>query len=176
MRIIYNIGVSKPLTGITIGSTIQGIEKGNHKMNYKYAGKEFEIVWNDDGKFSCNELGIVKDNPDEVKAEIRAQTEKEKTLPRVNVLLLSEKTVIEATTNLRKVYSRYSYGDDIWVSWKEGGKAERKKIRTNQVYKDTPENRALLNQYCKLMRESERLVREARNNEEKAETVEAIKL
>jgi hypothetical protein len=147
-------------------------------MNYKYAKKEFKIKWNDDGKFECSELGIVKDTPDEVKAEIRSQTEKETALPRVSVLFLEDMNtkLVEATTNLKNVYSKYSMGDEIWVSWKSGGKSERAKKRVELIYPDTPEIRMLLNQCVEANQKANKMKSDARTVLSLIETVKAVKI
>jgi len=124
-------------------------------MKYKYAGKEYALRLDDDGKIACSDLGTSYPTVEEAKAAIREQTEKEKSLPRVTVLFFNDRhyaSFIEGTSTLKQAgESRYGGSGMIWVSCKDSrGKVERKKFFVSDVFKDTPENREKVNKIVSL--------------------------
>lgn len=117
-------------------------------MNYKYSGKDFSFRLGDNGQIECSDLGLSAPTVDELKKMVREQVEKEKSLPRVNVLLLSigdrwgEKArYIEATSTLKEV-GNGRYHNECWVTYRDAkGKIVRGKNWTSSVYQDIQENR-----------------------------------
>lgn len=147
-------------------------------MEYKYAGKSFEIEWNDDGKFECRELGVICDSPEEVRARVRELAEKEQKLPRVKVLMVSNGKMIEGFSNLKIVPGARYYGNrtEVWVSWKEKNNNERRKKYTEDVFTDTPENRAKIAEYCNLLKQIDQLKNKASDMEDTFEIVTGVNI
>ena len=152
-------------------------------MNYKYGGKDFSLELNDKGQIECADLGVCAPTVEDVKKLIREQVEKEKSLPRVSVLLLSsgdrwgEKAgMIEATSTLKEVGNGH-YHQELWVTYKDAkGKTVRGKKWTSSVYQDTPENRAAMEKYAQLKNEIHSLESECNELESILTNVSTIKV
>lgn len=125
-------------------------------MEYKYGGKKFDIRLNDEGKIECRELGIVFDTVEEVKAEIRKQTEVEKKLPRTTVFFIdrygdnTKYLTGETTLKNANTARRWSSIKEVWVTWKDERKTHRQKMYTDRVFLATDENRQKLDEYVRL--------------------------
>jgi hypothetical protein len=129
-------------------------------MNYTYAGKSYTLKLNDYGQIECPDLDLRGETVNIVKAKIREQEEREKSFPRVNILVIKEEgynndpKLLELTSNLKE-YGRGYYSKFIWVSGKDDkGKVFREKISVSYVYADTPENREKIKQYLDLKKQA----------------------
>lgn len=147
-------------------------------MQYKYAGKTFDIELNDEGKIECAELGIVLDKVDEVKAEIRKQTEVEKKLPRIPVFFVdrygddTKYLTGETTGKNASASSRWAHVKEVWVTWKDERKTHRQKMFSDRVYPATEENRQKLDKYVKLKGDEYEAANKARELLESVEYIE----
>lgn len=134
-------------------------------MEYKYGGKSFTLRLDDHGMIENDDFGIKAKSVEEVKAKIREQVEKEKALPRVNVLFFEryggndKDHYLNGTSTLKDANtSRYGSYHEVWVSFKsERGGNEREKRYTTDIYLDTPENRKILDEYVAMQKQIQEL-------------------
>lgn len=134
-------------------------------MQYTYRSKTYHLELNNAGKIVCNELDFAGDTTEDVRALIRKQVDAERSGKKISVVFFDGHWGNE--------YEQYFHGtttgilDDrsphkqAWLSWKDDGRNEREKRAAHQIYLDTPENIAKMDEIVALHKQADELKEKA---------------
>ena len=108
--------------------------------------------------FSCLELGLETESIEELKKLINAEKVRITSAPKVKALMLATRwgsrrgnTYLEVMVGAKR-QSTHRHGiDEYWVTYSDGDKTKREVAGEDNIYADTPENRAEMERYFKLL-------------------------
>lgn len=118
--------------------------------------RNYEVAVNNEGNFICPALEIEpKETYKSACSAIDAELRKEKEVSvRVRVLKVEENGYFRSSTPQlfcgitgAEKQGRYGARNSVWVTWDSGKKKERGVENYSEIYRDTPENRAALEEY-----------------------------